>query len=144
MGNQYTKLQNIPHVCAACDTTTTYINKKGQECWHLHDGHFLCHSCHATYVWNPITEKCRVYKISYKRKDVVLNENPRKGKCEICNRRIGDIYIDYYGRIRTVTKTHMHHIKYDDNNVLANTIELCISCHSKETWKEIKNKEFCA
>ena len=27
----------------------------------------------------------------------------------------------------------MHHIKYDKNNVLANTIEICASCHAKET-----------
>lgn len=27
-------------------------------------------------------------------------------------------------------KTHLHHTKYDANNPLANTVELCISCHT--------------
>jgi len=53
----------------------------------------------------------------YKNKKIHLKENPRTGVCYFCNKQN--------------TLTHIHHIKYDDNDPLANTIELCRSCHTR-------------
>jgi hypothetical protein len=44
----------------------------------------------------------------------------RTGECEICNRSICN---------SDITQTQLHHYKYDDNDPLAHTVEVCASCH---------------
>jgi len=56
-------------------------------------------------------------RIRYKGKQIFVGINPRSGTCSECN---------YKGI------TQMHHLKYDDENPLAHTIELCNSCHHKQ------------
>ena len=63
----------------------------------------------------------RPYSFKYRDELFYLNFNPRKGFCSQCYR---------------VGKTHLHHTKYDDDNPLDNTIELCDSCHGTITYKE--------
>ncbi|MGI0041848.1 MAG: hypothetical protein ACRD94_07790 [Nitrosopumilaceae archaeon] len=50
-------------------------------------------------------------------KRIWLKENPRKGKCLDCGK---------------VGLTNMHHTKYDENNPLLHTIELCVGCHQRQ------------
>jgi len=64
-------------------------------------------------VYNP-------QRIKFKGKQIQIGINPRKGICSKCGKK---------------AETDMHHTKYDRNNVLANTVELCNSCHIKETWR---------
>ena len=122
-------------VCAACDSTTTYTNPKtGHMQWHIHDGYWFCHKCFEHYIhgpiyapvrnakWNPINS---VRRQLYKYKSINHKKNPRKGICELC------------GAIKGINckQTNLHHIDYHDDDPLKDTIELCASCHMKESWK---------
>lgn len=55
--------------------------------------------------------------VSFKGKTIQLDFEPRKGICSNCGEK------DEH--------THLHHTNYDEKNPLANTIELCASCHNK-------------
>ena len=59
-------------------------------------------------------------RIKFKGKPIVLGFNPRKGTCSKCGQSVGK------GEIK---QTVLHHIKYDSNNPLAHTVELCRVCH---------------
>lgn len=61
--------------------------------------------------------------IIFKGKRILLEENPRKGVCEICKRSVAK------GEIK---QTNMHHQYYDPKNPLAGTIELCVACHNEQ------------
>lgn len=69
----------------------------------------------------PIKLEYSKRRFRYKDKYVVVKENPRSGKCFFCERED--------------RQTNIHHYKYDDNNPLDFTIELCVSCHRK--WHSI-------
>lgn len=68
--------------------------------------------------------KRNTHKIIYKGKDIRLPYNPREGFCMNC----GDSVL-----ANDINRTHLHHLKYDDERPLAHTIELCISCHNEVT-----------
>ena len=55
-------------------------------------------------------------RIKFKGKTLVIDHNPRTGKCSKCD--------------RTDMLTNMHHTRYDESNPVAHTIELCVSCHA--------------
>ena len=56
-------------------------------------------------------------RILFQGRVIAVGRNPRSGICSIwC--RIG--------------RTDIHHTKYDPNNVLAHTMELCDGCHNKQ------------
>lgn len=129
-------------VCAACDSTETYIKKNGVAQWCFHDGFRLCRKCFDRYVWcpyhNPIVhEKWNGLFFKGKRKTVL--KTSRKGVCSWCGKKIGDTYIDYYGIIKVIKYTLLHHKKYHDEDVLKDTKESCPSCHMKHHWKIKKN-----
>ncbi len=65
--------------------------------------------------------------------------DPRTGKCQRCEKKIGDPYLDHKGRERIVKRTHIHHIEYHED-IMESTIELCTSCHSYESWKTRKRQ----
>ena len=67
-----------------------------------------------------------VKKIKFLDKYIYLKSNPRTGTCNHCRRSVGN------GEIK---RTNIHHIKYEPQNPLAHTIELCVSCHNKEHTK---------
>lgn len=91
--------------------------------------------------WNDISyQKMRHKGIRFKLKCIHLKHNPRTGVCQRCRKKIGDEYINWYGKVNIIKKTDMHHIEYHEDNPLEDTIELCMSCHSKETWKSRKRK----
>ncbi len=111
------RLQETRH-CYACDTTKS-IQKGGSQSWTHNIGtpYFLCKYCRKQIIdkqWN-IQYKSR--RILFKGKRIRLYRNPRKGICQLCNKK---------------GLTNIHHIKYDDADPLAYIIELCIPCHTKE------------
>ncbi len=57
-------------------------------------------------------------RLKFKNKMIHVKDNPRTGFCSLCN---------YTG------VTHIHHIVYHDDDPLKDTIELCPSCHRKES-----------
>lgn len=67
---------------------------------------------HPNYVknWNK-------KRINFKGKQIPLRYNPRLGVCMFCGKQ---------------GITNLHHLKYDENNPVEHTIELCMSCHRKE------------
>lgn len=131
-------------VCRVCDldTTWTRIAKNGAiyAQWHSDGfGSYLCNRCYNRLIGSRDyrrrhPEKVRMTNkrwfdrtIMYKGKSVAVKENPRKGICSLCGKSIAT---------KEIRITHMHHYgEYIDSDPLANTIELCNSCHGKESWK---------
>jgi hypothetical protein len=74
-------------------------------------------------------------RIKFKGKHIRLKFFPRKGECEKCHKRIGDRFINRFGSVDIIKRTHIHHIKYHADDPLRDTIELCIPCHRKEHLK---------
>ena len=73
---------------------------------------------HPDYVknWNK-------KRINFKGKQIPLGHDLRTGVCSKCGRSVKN------GEIK---QTNLHHLKYDYDNPVENTIELCNSCHKKE------------
>lgn len=130
--------------CSNCGSTTTYIqvrkNERKNEHWYYHNGKIYCQKCRDRLFkdpkWNPIHSKKynpinNPKRIVFKDKRILLKENPRKGKCKKCGKKIGE----------GIKRTHMHHKKYDAKNPLAHTKELCISCHAKLHHDVRRNKK---
>ena len=67
-------------------------------------------------------EKAVGRHLRFKGKHVWLSYNPRIGICSQCHRSVvkGEIKI-----------TNLHHFKYDEQDPLAHTIELCVKCHNE-------------
>ena len=53
-------------------------------------------------------------KIKFKGKSMILDHEPRIGICSNCGKE---------------GQTNLHHTKYDSNNPLKHTRELCVGCH---------------
>ena len=117
---------------------------------------FLCLKCHLRLISNPkyhpkqfkytgvsktpgytkkINDKNHPRRMQFKDSRIMLEENPRKGKCLKCEKSIGDEYINSRGQIAIIKITHMHHKEYDDSNPLNHTMELCASCHAKARYE---------
>jgi len=115
--------------CFKCGSSETYKKYNRNPVWYrfLKDDQFICNKCRNNLVtnpkWNsinsPITNPRR---IAFKGRRVHLGYNPRTGTCSRCKRSVKEGDIKF---------THIHHDLYDPNNPLANTRELCASCHAK-------------
>ena len=94
----------------------------------------MCRKCyHKFYLnprWRPIVNPRRINPKGGGH--IALKENPRKGKCEWCHRKIGDEYTNTQGKIARIKYTNIHHLEYH-KDPLKDTIELCNPCHSKES-----------
>ena len=71
--------------------------------------------------------------LCYASKQHLLTFNPRKGECEWCGKKKGDEYIDHDGKLAKVKVTNKHHIEYIPIFIWFATVELCKSCHVRET-----------
>jgi hypothetical protein len=60
-------------------------------------------------------------KVVFKGKQIMMDFNPRKGICRKCGKKV-DIEIK---------NTNLHHKKYHEEDILRDTIELCVNCHNK-------------
>lgn len=116
--------KNTP--CIICKQNVTYISKKGYEHWHVYinPAGRICHKCYQNSDYNKKLRKSwskrsSQKRITFKNKRVYITFNPRTGICTNCGKQ---------------GKTNMHHEKYDENNPLNHTIELCVSCHKKHHW----------
>jgi len=72
--------------------------------------------------WAAIKKKSRSNRIRFRGKEVRFDEAPRTNKCSNC----GKVYPDELDR-----RTCLHHLKYDLDDPLAHTIELCTECHAR-------------
>lgn len=92
----------------------------------------MCRRCYDKKIYSKIrSEKYNPRQLLFKNKRVSLKDNPRIGQCQKCDKKIGDYYINKFGKRAIIKRTGIHHIKYHENNVLKDTIELCVSCHAK-------------
>ena len=118
--------------CVSCQTTKTslsYRDSKGHSHghWHHKPEGWLCKKCYMRIYnnpkWNPIWNSInspRKITFTPTGRVHILKENPRTGVCSRCFR----------SKARgEITRTNMHHTSYDPTDVLANTMELCVSCH---------------
>src|SRR5687768_6616844 len=149
-------------ICSICNSHNTSIRKNGTEDWRNYKDTKICNKCYMKYIanpkrpkgfskkyndrktpeqrkkynkkWNPIISKRR---LQFKTKSILLKENPRKGICSECGKKIGDFYVDRRLKIRPIKITHIHHIQYNENDPLKDTKELCAACHIKESKKEV-------
>ena len=123
--------------CSICGSTTTYISHerlKPREKWRRHGKDIHCEKCHNKHCSNP------KYKPSYnsrmmwfKDKLILLKERRLTGKCDWCGKKKGDLFINRDRKLAIIKRTHTHHIEYHQDDPLKDTIELCASCHRKET-----------
>ena len=136
------------YICSICGSDKTALHSKDKHpVWSINksDGSLNCRKCFDKYFRNKqkdkenlkiyyennkerLKEKSRQYSkkaITFKDKKIRLDYNPRKNICSECG---------FEG------KTDLHHDKYDELNPLNHTRELCVSCHSKITWKQRKKE----
>lgn len=74
-------------------------------------------------------ERISKRSLNFKKRRIILAENPRKGTCIKCG-----------AKDRT---TVMHHLEYDEKDPLAHTIEVCQSCHNKLHNVKFRTCAFC-
>jgi hypothetical protein len=123
-------------ICAACDSTTTYIDKRGWISWRSHDGNWLCMNCYSNYVrvrskendhkWGQISyKKYRYGRFMFKGRRIYREDILRNGKCQLC------------GAVKGINckRTSLHHLRYHEDDPLKDTIEICNSCHMKEYFR---------
>jgi hypothetical protein len=120
--------------CYCCGSIKTYVDKKRDNPhWYGNgiEGQWLCESCENKYIknpkWHPITHiiySPRQMQFKPLGRQIILKQDPRIGVCNFCRAVRG---ID-------CKVTHMHHDedRYDLEDPLRYTIELCVSCHSKK------------
>jgi|SRR6185369_7837568 len=122
--------------CVSCNSNTTRIHN-GIPVWRKYKDGYLCAKCQDRLIYNPRRTKETIKKYNdrnnlkilvFKGKRILLKENPRKGVCEWCGAVKG----------KDCKVTNLHHTQYHDDDILKDTVELCASCHGKES-ERIKN-----
>jgi hypothetical protein len=115
----------------------------------------MCQKCYDRYVRcpadNPISNKKyresilahNKRSINFRKHIVYFKEQPRKGVCELCGAKKGDRYVSARGR-NSIMTTDIHHMEYHEDDPLKDTVELCDSCHLKETWAQRKMNKLVA
>ena len=96
----------------------------------------MCHKCYNKYFlnprWAPINDPMRINPGG--KGHIRLDHNPRTGVCAWCGKKKGDEYINTRGKTAIIKFTNIHHIAYHDDP-LKDTVELCNSCHTKESMR---------
>jgi len=68
-------------------------------------------------------------RLTYRGQKMVFDQEIRTGECYFCKKS---------AKKGEIKKTILHHLKYNDWDPLAWTIEVCPSCHYKVDWKNKK------
>lgn len=135
--------------CVNCGSTTTRMacdkrrNNRIIERWrYIWENDqvvgMLCYACDDRINWQERRQEyfkeARKKRIKYKGKTTYTGINQKTGVCSWCNKKIGDTFIDRFGKTKTIQYMHTHHLEYHDDNILKDTIEICPQCHGKETY----------
>lgn len=128
--------------CTNCGSDKTYTRKRGWASWNRHDGKWYCHTCWSRLFAKKYPEAIKKQSaknnprlMKFRDKQIYLKENPRKGECSFCKKKVGDEYINCYGNSAILKRTGMHHLEYHNDDPLKDTVELCVPCHMKESWR---------
>ena len=131
-------------ICYNCGSNNTYIKKSnGRPHWINIEGNAWCLKCYNKVFIHP-KWSCIHYLLNgkhwnsirnpkhmkFKDRIIVLKQNPRTGFCSWCPNNIHD---------RSCKRTHIHHIEYHNDDPLKKTVEICASCHAKESWRIKRN-----
>lgn len=115
------------YVCYSCGSDSSNTNSKGVANWYLNlpTRFVLCYRCYASLIRDAnrpsgYQRHCWERQLNFKGKRLLFASRLRTGICSQCN---------FVGR------TDLHHTEYDESNPLAHTVELCRSCHLKESWR---------
>lgn len=146
------KDKNQSRKCLNCNSTSTSIGKqksgKLYAHWYRHEDGWICKKCRNKLIDNPVNNP-RWNKIShekwnpiyaprildFKGKAIIMKEAVRTGTCFLCKKKIGDEFVNCDGVKDRIKITNIHHIEYHENDPLKDTVELCASCHAKESWR---------
>ena len=137
----------VIRVCELCGTDSSYKDYyyKGEklEGQHLdwysnyNDYKTLCGKCwrrlrqrekrkdYTRETWKKIWQGYTNRTLRFKKTSKIYGHDIKCGVCNYCRKVAG---ID-------CARTERHHEQYDKDNPLAYTIELCTSCHVKETYR---------
>jgi hypothetical protein len=119
-------------VCSNCGSDKTGMKKDRYPNWFRYNDGYICESCYGKLIHNPSRSKESIQKynarnnhkmINFKGKRILLKDDPRKGICSWCGAVRG----------KDCKITNLHHIEYHDDDILKDTVELCASCHAKES-----------
>jgi hypothetical protein len=132
-------------VCRICKSNKTFLRKRKKTNgivyfkpdWYevnRKKGTAICSNCYNRVINGDYVRLHAKFRIKYKNRYVYLKYNPRIGVCNWC-RGVAPFDTAY-------TELHHDERRYDDNNPLRNTIELCKSCHQREKGRlgELKLK----
>jgi len=112
--------------CLNCGSDKTYLEDGKHQVWFNYKGGYICKKCRGKLIdhpkWHPIHSPRR---ICFKNRSISLSENPRIGICNWCCAVVGV----------NCKRTHIHHLEYHEGDPLKDTVELCPSCHYKESWR---------
>jgi|SRR5215211_233790 len=136
-------------LCVKCGKKTRLVlreNGKYYYDWRNIDGEPWCFKCWNRIIsapkmnkkWNAIHHK--IYgkrRFQFKDKSLHHTEVPRIGQCTVCRKRIGDKYLNKRWKEKIIKSTSLHHIEYHEDKPIADTVELCISCHGKVSMKRM-------
>lgn len=140
-----------------CGKTETYNGKKWANKWQKYKDGLVCKLHANRYIWNPqrtkeyikkyekrTPEQRKKYWDEYSKMHLTFKDNHhvqlsfkiRKGQCQLCSKKIGDEFINCFGEVKKIQRTHTHHLEYYIIFPWFATVEVCGSCHSKETQRE--------
>jgi DNA-directed RNA polymerase subunit RPC12/RpoP len=139
----YDKIRRLPlfqnfkqklkeRVCSNCGSDKTLFHlargKYPYNKWYKDGkGGFWCNCCYHKITDDPQkTRAINERRMKFKDKVIHIEKNPRTGVCSLCGNKVGE----------GIKRTGMHHIEYHDRNPLKDTVELCGSCHIKESMKK--------
>src|SRR5215831_18144005 len=110
-------------ICSICNSIVSNSwNKKGHRIWYRCENGYTCSKCYRRMRRNTVSyvkkynDKKNLLHLTYKEKVVYVKNRLLTGKCSLCDKSIQN---------NEIRKTDMHHLKYDDNDPSAYTIELC-------------------
>jgi len=75
------------------------------------------------------SEFYRNKRLKYRGKRMVFDQDIKTGVCYFCKRSV---------KKKEISRTGLHHLKYDDSSPLDWTVEVCPSCHYKVDEKNRK------
>ena len=119
--------------CYFCGSNKTrFWNRKTRtkgivkiERWRYVDDEIFCLNCYERIFKPETTKKRNSRRLTFEDKVLHVKENPRIGVCNMC-RAVFPF---------DCVKTDMHHEKYNKNNPLKDTLELCPNCHIIRTFE---------
>ena len=87
-------ISKTERICLNCNSDKTYIRKDGHEDWYHYKEGYICKKCRHKLIDNPKNNpKTHPRLMTFKGKRIVIKQKARIGKCILCWKKIGDIFL---------------------------------------------------